>query len=58
VQQLDSWDSADTGWNEVGRFWGGHERWLRELPGEVAEAIRHGNALRFFLQSSQSGQAG
>ena len=56
VQQLDSWDSADTGWNEVGRFWGGHERWLGQLPDEVAGAIRHGNALRFFKQSAGQDQ--
>lgn len=58
VQQLDGWDTADSGWDEIGRFWGAHERWLSELPEDVAEAIRHGNARRFFLKSSQSGDSG
>ena len=48
VQQLDSWDRDDTGWQEIGRFWGAHERWLAQLPTDVAEAIRYGNARRFF----------
>jgi predicted TIM-barrel fold metal-dependent hydrolase len=48
VEQLDSWDRADTGWEEVDRFWGAHERWLKQLPDDMAESIRHGNARKFF----------
>ncbi len=58
VQQLDSWDQADTGWEEVGRFWSAHERWLKQLPDDVAEAIRYGNARRFFLEPDGPGPRG
>ena len=55
VEQLDSWDTPDTGWNEIGRFWGAHERWLKLLPAGVADAIRHGNAMRFFGREAADG---
>lgn len=50
VEQLDGWDTADTGWQEVGRFWTAHERWLQQLPDAMAKAIRHDNARRFFAR--------
>jgi predicted TIM-barrel fold metal-dependent hydrolase len=55
VEQLDSWDTPDTGWNEIGRFWSAHERWLKQLPEEVANAIRYGNAMHFFGRADVDG---
>lgn len=48
VEQLDSWDSADTGWQELGRFWGFHRGWLAQLPGDVAVKIGCANAVALF----------
>lgn len=48
VEQLDAWDVADTGWQELGKFWGFHRSWLEQLPPEVAKKIMHTNALIFF----------
>lgn len=48
VEQLDSWDEPDTGWREIGRFWGYHRDWLAQLPPDVARAIGCENALRLF----------
>jgi predicted TIM-barrel fold metal-dependent hydrolase len=48
VDQMDSWDQADTGWQELGRFWTFHRDWLSQLPESVARKIAHENALTFF----------
>ena len=32
VDQLDRWDEADSGWQELGRFWTFHRGWLAQLP--------------------------
>ncbi|CAA6823043.1 MAG: Unknown protein [uncultured Thiotrichaceae bacterium] len=48
VEQLDAWDVADTGWQELGKFWDFHRSWLKQLPPEVAKKIMHTNALHFF----------
>ena len=48
VEQLDSWDEPDTGWQQLGRFWGFHRSWLAQLPEDVAQKIRHDNALLLF----------
>jgi predicted TIM-barrel fold metal-dependent hydrolase len=50
VEQLDAWDSSDTGWHELGRFVGFHRQWLDDLPVEAAEKIRWTNAMTFFAQ--------
>lgn len=52
VEQLDSWEQADTGWEEYGRFIGFHRHWLEQLPPALAENIRLRNAQRFFLPAS------
>ncbi len=53
VEQLDSWDQADTGWQEYRRFIAFHRHWLAQLAPELAEQIRLGNARRLFAPSSQ-----
>jgi len=47
VEQLNPWDEPDTGWMRIGRFWAAHERWLTQLPADMAADIRLHNALRF-----------
>jgi predicted TIM-barrel fold metal-dependent hydrolase len=48
VDQLDRWDEADSGWQELGRFWTYHRGWLAQLPDEVARKISCGNAVALF----------
>ncbi len=48
VERLDSWDQADTGWQQYGRFVGFHRAWLKALPPEMEEKLRLTNALRLF----------
>ena len=48
VENLDSWDEPDTGWQEYGRFIGFHRQWLDQLPPELAQKVRADNALKFF----------
>jgi predicted TIM-barrel fold metal-dependent hydrolase len=48
VDQLDRWDEADTGWQELGRFWGYHRSWLGQLPEAVARSIGCENAMALF----------
>lgn len=53
VEQLDAWDVADTGWQELGKFWGFHRSWLEQLPPDVAKKISHTNALHFFKKATE-----
>lgn len=53
VDRLDGWDEADTGWLELGRFWGFHRAWLRQLPEAVAKKIGCENAVAFFGMSGK-----
>ena len=48
VDQLDRWDEADSGWQELDRFWDFHRRWLAQLPDEVAARIACRNAATLF----------
>ena len=48
VDQLDRWDEADTGWQELGRFWAWHRSWLEQLPDGVARRIGCENAVKLF----------
>lgn len=48
VEQLDGWSEPDTGWEQLGRFWGFHRSWLAQLPEDVALKIRQDNALLLF----------
>lgn len=48
VDQLDRWDEADSGWQELGRFWRFHRGWLAQLPDDVAHKIGCENALALF----------
>ena len=48
VDQGTSWDVADTGWQELGRFIGFHRRWIGFLPAEVQQDLRWNSAERFF----------
>lgn len=51
VDQLDRWDEADSGWQELGRFWAFHRGWLAQLPQDVARQIGCENALGLFGRS-------
>jgi predicted TIM-barrel fold metal-dependent hydrolase len=53
VEQLDSWDQADTGWQEYHRFIDFHRNWLGQLAPELAAKIRLENARRLFAPPSQ-----
>jgi predicted TIM-barrel fold metal-dependent hydrolase len=53
VEQMDQWDEPDTGWLELGRFWGFHRAWLRQLPEAVARKIGCENAVGFFRRDEQ-----
>ena len=53
VDQLDRWDEADSGWQELGRFWAFHRGWLAQLPQDVARQIGCENALALFGRSLQ-----
>ncbi len=53
VEQLDSWDEDDSGWQELPRFWGFHRRWLAQLPQAVARQIGCSNAVALFGQAGQ-----
>jgi len=48
VENLDSWDQSDTGWQEYGRFVAFHRHWLGLLPSALADKIRLENAQQFF----------
>ena len=52
VEQLDSWEEPDTGWEQYGRFIGFHRTWLEQLPAETAERLRLTNALKLFGHTS------
>lgn len=51
VERLNAWDEPDTGWQELPRFIAFHRDWIGTFPPEQAEAIRRGNALRFFRRA-------
>ena len=53
VDQLDRWDEADTGWQELGRFWRYHRSWLAQLPDDVARKIRCENAVALFGRTGE-----
>jgi predicted TIM-barrel fold metal-dependent hydrolase len=53
VDQLDRWDEADSGWQELGRFWTFHRSWLAQLPADVARQIGCENAVALFGRSEQ-----
>lgn len=48
VDQLDSWHTADTGWQELARFWSFHRSWLAQLPEDIAIKIKRDNAMKLF----------
>ncbi len=48
VENLDSWNEADTGWQELSRFWTFHRGWLAQLPDDVAIKIQRVNAFKLF----------
>jgi hypothetical protein len=53
VEQMDSWDEDDSGWQELGRFWTFHRSWLEQLPRDVARRIGCENAVELFGQSGR-----
>ncbi|MBV2124678.1 MAG: amidohydrolase family protein [Candidatus Thiodiazotropha endolucinida] len=48
VEQLNSWDEPDTGWQQISRFLGFHREWLKQLPTEVAQKVLYNNAIDYF----------
>jgi len=48
VENLDSWDKPDTGWEQYGRFIGFHREWIDKLSPGLAQKLRLDNALKFF----------
>jgi len=48
IENLDSWNEADTGWQELSRFWTFHRSWLQQLPDTVAQKIQRENAMKLF----------
>jgi hypothetical protein len=53
VEQLDSWDQPDTGWQQYQRFIEFHRRWLAQLPAAMEEKIRLINARTLFAAPAQ-----
>jgi hypothetical protein len=53
VDQLDRWDVADSGWQELDRFWAFHRSWMAQLPDAVARQIGCENAVALFGRSRQ-----
>jgi len=53
VDQLDRWDEADSGWQQLGRFWTFHRSWLAQLPKDVARRIGCQNAVGLFGRSQR-----
>jgi predicted TIM-barrel fold metal-dependent hydrolase len=51
VEQLDSWDEPDTGWQEYARFINFHRQWLGRLPPGLAGKIRLRNACTLFRRT-------
>ncbi|WP_126456805.1 amidohydrolase family protein [Sulfuriflexus mobilis] len=50
VSEIDSWHSADTGWQTVDEVYAYHRRWLKTLPPELAEKVRYQNAVELFKE--------
>ena len=48
VDNLDSWDEPDSGWEHYHRFIEFHRKWLNQLPPGLAQNLRLDNALKFF----------
>lgn len=48
VSEIDSWHTADTGWNTVDEVYAYHRRWLKTLPAGLAEKVRYRNAVDLF----------
>lgn len=53
VEQINPWDEADIGWQELSRFLDFHREWLSHLPDEAARKIRLSNAKSFFSSSER-----
>lgn len=54
VENLDSWDEPDTGWQQYSRFIGFHRQWIDQLPPGLAQKVRLDNALKFFTATPDS----
>lgn len=48
VTEIDSWHSADTGWQTVDEVYAYHRRWLKTLPTGLAEKVSYRNAVELF----------
>ncbi|MGD8999161.1 MAG: TatD family hydrolase [Granulosicoccaceae bacterium] len=48
ITEIDSWHSADTGWQTADEVYAYHRRWLNTLPAELAEKVRYRNAQVLF----------
>lgn len=54
VEQLDSWDEPDSGWDHVGRFLDYHRQWLAGLPADVERKVRIDNARRLLTGAADT----
>lgn len=48
VDEIQHWSTVDSGWDKLTEFVQFHRRWMKSLPDEVEEKVRHTNALQFF----------
>lgn len=48
VSEIDSWHTADTGWETVDEVYSFHRRWLNRLPPSLARKVSYRNALTLF----------
>jgi predicted TIM-barrel fold metal-dependent hydrolase len=53
AHQIYKWYEADQGWFHYEKFINYHRQWLKQLPDDVAEAIRLRNAQKFFKRKGR-----
>lgn len=54
VTEIDSWHTADTGWQTVDQVYAFHRSWLGGLAPELAYRVAYENAQQFFARTSLS----
>lgn len=48
ISDIDSWHTADTGWQRVDEVYAYHRRWLQTLPAELQKRVAYDNAHTVF----------
>lgn len=54
VEEIQHWSTTDSGWSKLTEFVRFHRRWMKSLPVEVEEKVRHSNAIRFFSYAREN----